>query len=97
MHSTSLRAKNIHIFVIFQFFTDDSFTTAITRHAKLQSNYTDVYLCQFSYQGKMGGLKDFEVAGKFIITYIINNFTLTLFNFRLNTAKQRASAANHLH
>nr|QYA71952.1 carboxylesterase [Anoplophora glabripennis]QYA72003.1 carboxylesterase [Anoplophora glabripennis] len=46
-----------------KFFSDESFTTAITRHAKLQSNYTDVYLGQFSYQGKMGGMKDFEVAG----------------------------------
>nr|WCC58205.1 carboxylesterase [Pharsalia antennata] len=48
---------------LIKFFSDDSFTTAITRHAKLQSNYTDVYLYQFSYKGRMGGLKDAEAAG----------------------------------
>ncbi|XP_018568320.1 cholinesterase 2-like isoform X2 [Anoplophora glabripennis] len=48
---------------VVKFYTDESFSTPVTRHAKLQSNYTDVYLYQFSYKGNMGGMKDFEVAG----------------------------------
>ncbi|XP_018563677.1 cholinesterase 1 [Anoplophora glabripennis] len=48
---------------VVKFFSDETFTTPIIRHAKLQSNYTDVFLYQFSYKGKMGGLKDIEIAG----------------------------------
>ncbi|XP_023311239.1 cholinesterase 2-like [Anoplophora glabripennis] len=43
--------------------SDHSFTTPAIRHAKLQSNYTDVFMYQFSYKGKMGGFKDLEIAG----------------------------------
>ncbi|XP_023312433.1 acetylcholinesterase-like [Anoplophora glabripennis] len=48
---------------VVKFYSDESFITASIRHAKLQSNYTDVYMYQFSYQGNMGGMKDLEIAG----------------------------------
>ncbi|XP_023311248.1 cholinesterase 2-like isoform X3 [Anoplophora glabripennis] len=48
---------------VVKFVSDDSFTTPAIRHAKLQSNYTDVYMYQFSYKGNMGGMKDLEIAG----------------------------------
>ncbi|KAJ8923392.1 hypothetical protein NQ315_001950 [Exocentrus adspersus] len=48
---------------VVKFFSDESFTTPIIRHAKLQSNYSDVYLYQFSYKGKLGGQMGVEVAG----------------------------------
>nr|WCC58193.1 carboxylesterase [Pharsalia antennata] len=37
-----------------KFMTDAKFSTPIIRHAELQSEYTDVYLYQFSYKGMMG-------------------------------------------
>ncbi|KAJ8923391.1 hypothetical protein NQ315_001949 [Exocentrus adspersus] len=48
---------------VVKYFSDESYTTPIIRHAKLQSNYTDVFLYQFSYKGKLGGQIDVEVAG----------------------------------
>ncbi|KAJ8923401.1 hypothetical protein NQ315_001959 [Exocentrus adspersus] len=48
---------------VVKFYSDESFTTPAIRHAKLQSNYTDVYLYQFSYKGKMGGHINDEMAG----------------------------------
>ncbi|XP_023311247.1 cholinesterase 1-like isoform X1 [Anoplophora glabripennis] len=48
---------------VVKFYGDDLFTTPSIRHAKLQSNYTDVYMYQFSYKGNMGGMKDLEIAG----------------------------------
>ncbi|XP_018568321.1 juvenile hormone esterase-like [Anoplophora glabripennis] len=48
---------------VVKFYSDESFITASIRHAKLQSNYTDVYMYQFSYKGNMGGMKDLEIAG----------------------------------
>ncbi|KAJ8923400.1 hypothetical protein NQ315_001958 [Exocentrus adspersus] len=46
-----------------KFSTDEYYSTPITRHAKLQSNYSDVYLYQFSYKGELGDLYNVEVAG----------------------------------
>ncbi|XP_023311240.1 venom carboxylesterase-6-like [Anoplophora glabripennis] len=48
---------------VVKFLSDHSFTTPLSRHAKLQSNYTDVYMYQFSYKGNLGDMKDFEIAG----------------------------------
>ncbi|XP_023311238.1 cholinesterase 2-like [Anoplophora glabripennis] len=48
---------------VVKFYSDESFTTPVIRHAKLQSNYTDVYMYQFSYKGNMGDMKDVEIAG----------------------------------
>ncbi|XP_018568325.1 cholinesterase 1 [Anoplophora glabripennis] len=48
---------------VIKFTSDEVFTTPTIRHAKLQSSYTDVYLYQFSYKGKMGGLNGMQVAG----------------------------------
>ncbi|KAJ8923397.1 hypothetical protein NQ315_001955 [Exocentrus adspersus] len=44
------------------FFSDEEFSTPMTRHAKLQSYYADVYLYQFSYKGKLGGQIDDDDA-----------------------------------
>ncbi|XP_018568324.1 acetylcholinesterase isoform X2 [Anoplophora glabripennis] len=51
------------IAAVIKFTSDEVFSTPSTRHAKLQSSYTDVYMYQFSYKGKMGGLAGAEVAG----------------------------------
>ncbi|KAJ8923394.1 hypothetical protein NQ315_001952 [Exocentrus adspersus] len=48
---------------VVKFFSDEQFTTPMTRHAKLQSYHTDVYLYQFSHKGKLGGQANVEVAG----------------------------------
>ncbi|KAJ8939592.1 hypothetical protein NQ318_010599 [Aromia moschata] len=39
---------------ILAYFSDNSYTRPIIKHAELQSNYTDVYFYQFSHKGPMG-------------------------------------------
>lgn len=39
----------------FQWSSDSSFTTPITKQAVHQAKLSDVYLYQFSYKGKLGG------------------------------------------
>ncbi|KAJ8981378.1 hypothetical protein NQ317_000246 [Molorchus minor] len=66
--------EELHFFrddipALIKFLSDEAFTTPLTRHAELQSNYTDVYLYQFSYKGAIGSgsvtVKDVETVGHF--------------------------------
>lgn len=50
----------------FQYFSDNQFTRSITKYAKLQSQFTDVYFYVFSYHGTLGG-NDVEVEGLFYL------------------------------
>ncbi|KAJ8923390.1 hypothetical protein NQ315_001948 [Exocentrus adspersus] len=52
--------KNIS--AVIRYLSDEDFTTPMIRHAKLQSNYTDVYLYQFAYKG-MISYNDFAIEG----------------------------------
>jgi carboxylesterase type B len=39
-----------------RFFSDNSFTRSVIKHAELQSKFTDVYFYQFSYDGIVGNI-----------------------------------------
>ncbi|RZB39577.1 venom carboxylesterase-6-like, partial [Asbolus verrucosus] len=39
-----------------RFFSDNSFTRSVIKHAELQSKFTDVYFYQFSYDGMLGNI-----------------------------------------
>lgn len=51
---------------IFQFYSDTAFVKGVVQHAKLQSNFSDVYFYEFSYHGKLGG-DTMYVPGEYLV------------------------------
>ncbi|KAJ3667200.1 hypothetical protein Zmor_002600 [Zophobas morio] len=48
-----------------RYFSDNSFTRSVIKHAQLQSKFTDVYFYQFSYDGIIGNISiEFEANDK---------------------------------
>lgn len=49
---------------VLQYFSDTAFDRPIITHAKLQSNFSDVYFYEFSYHGILGN-NNITVDGEF--------------------------------
>uniref|UniRef100_A0A6P7FVP3 Carboxylic ester hydrolase n=1 Tax=Diabrotica virgifera virgifera TaxID=50390 RepID=A0A6P7FVP3_DIAVI len=64
-----------------RYFSDMSFNRPIIRHGELQSNFSDVYFFQFSYDGKLGGKKKYIEGAEKVQHSEDNNYFWTYGNW----------------
>ncbi|XP_072378258.1 para-nitrobenzyl esterase-like [Diabrotica undecimpunctata] len=67
-----------HLGDAIEFFSDTSFGRAIIQHAKLQSQFSDVYFYQFSYQGTLPGERPYY-EGAYKVAHNDDNSYLWVF------------------